>query len=87
MGIFDDNPFIQVKPGAPPTPQPVDPDTVAQGSAWTLLKRGGQYVVDYTSGEVMGRRRTLNITPEEAAELKTGGEEAADRIFASHGVG
>jgi hypothetical protein len=87
MGIFDDNPFLQVKPGAPPTPQSVDSDAIAQGSAWTLLHRGGEYIIDYTSGELMGRRRTLNIKPDEAKELMAGGEAAADRIFARHGVG
>lgn len=87
MGVFDDNPFIKVKPGPTASRQATDPAAVAKGESWTLIKRGGDYVVDYVSGELMGRERTLAVSDQEAEEIKAEGDAAIDRVFARHGVG
>ena len=87
MGVFDDNPFVSVKPGHAPKPAVADADEVARGSFWTLHSRSGRPVLTYVSGELAGREQEVVISDEEAHSLYGGDDKAAQAVLLAHGVG
>ena len=87
MGLFDDNPFVSIKPGHATEPPPAGADELARGSFWTLYLRSGQKILAYVSGELAGRQREVVISEDEAQRICDGDDDTAKAVLLEHGVG
>ena len=81
-------PGLVLKPGTYPESRSPAPDEVTRGGWWSLHLCAGRYVVEYISGELVGRGKSVDVTVEDANELRASGDDAtAIRIINAHGGG
>lgn len=63
--------FYKLVDPKPPTGA-VRKDSYASGASWTLYQTSDAFVLEYVSGELAGREKTLTIAEEDAVRLASG---------------
>jgi hypothetical protein len=67
-----DNPYFKIVPAVPFVPHAPAADEILHGDFWSLHLRDGAYYLEYVSGELAGRAKSLQVTKADFESIRDG---------------
>ena len=69
---ISDNPYFKIIPGKIAGAKKNAENTILEGESWSVYKVEDRILLEYVSGELAGREKSIEITEAEFSKLQSG---------------